>query len=221
MREIMAAEDDASTLARYACIYWLTLGYRTQVATLAYTIRTSREKRDFLLAFAYVFPICCQSYFIIDPCALSHSKDPANFINRWLASQARDLDVILGRQIGVSGENGGNVREEDLRRTDLFKMPWVSCRPTCTYAFPMLIIHISAFRSRKPSRYTKVKGKRTTPKRSNRYKRNNKRMQRELHSKAEPRDRLVRLGVGRASYQQASHSCKFGLWLRSILSMHC
>ncbi|GHJ86730.1 hypothetical protein NliqN6_3132 [Naganishia liquefaciens] len=84
MKEIMSAEDD--------------------VATLAYTIRTSREKRDFLLAF---------------------SKDPANFINRWLASQARDLDAILGRQIGVAGENGGNIREEDLRRTDLFKMPWV------------------------------------------------------------------------------------------------
>lgn len=58
-----------------------------------------------------------------------YSKDPANFINRWLASQARDLDAILGRQIGVSGENGGNVREEDLRRTDIFKMPWVSVQP--------------------------------------------------------------------------------------------
>lgn len=57
------------------------------------------------------------------------SKDPANFINRWLASQARDLDAILGRQIGVSGENGGNIREEDLRRTDLFKMPWVGYLP--------------------------------------------------------------------------------------------
>lgn len=84
MRDIIAAEDE--------------------VATLAYMIRTSREKRDFLQAF---------------------SKDPANFINRWLASQARDLDLILGRQVGVSGENGGNIREEDLRRTDLFKMPWV------------------------------------------------------------------------------------------------
>ena len=57
--------------------------------------------------------------------SLKCRKDPANFINRWLASQARDLDAILGRQIGVSGENGGNIREEDLRRTDLFKMPWV------------------------------------------------------------------------------------------------
>lgn len=60
---------------------------------------------------------------------MKYSKDPANFINRWLASQARDLDLILGRQIGVSGENGGNIREEDLRRTDLFKMPWVSAQP--------------------------------------------------------------------------------------------
>lgn len=53
------------------------------------------------------------------------SHDPANFINKWLASQARDLDLILGNEIGIPGTNGGLVREEDLRRSDLFRMPWV------------------------------------------------------------------------------------------------
>lgn len=53
------------------------------------------------------------------------STDPANFINRWLSTQARDLDLILGNQIGAIGSNGGGVREEDLRRSDLFKLPWV------------------------------------------------------------------------------------------------
>jgi len=32
---------------------------------------------------------------------------------------------MLGYQIGTSGSNGGSVREEDLRRSDLFNMPWV------------------------------------------------------------------------------------------------
>ena len=31
---------------------------------------------------------------------------------------------MLGYQIGA-GTNGGSVREEDLRRSDLFHMPWV------------------------------------------------------------------------------------------------
>jgi SWI/SNF-related matrix-associated actin-dependent regulator of chromatin subfamily D len=32
---------------------------------------------------------------------------------------------MLGYQIGTTGVNGGSVREEDLRRSDLFSMPWV------------------------------------------------------------------------------------------------
>jgi SWI/SNF-related matrix-associated actin-dependent regulator of chromatin subfamily D len=31
---------------------------------------------------------------------------------------------MLGYQIGTTG-NGGSVREEDLRRSDLFNMPWI------------------------------------------------------------------------------------------------
>ena len=32
---------------------------------------------------------------------------------------------MLGFQIGDVGTNGGSVREEDLRRSDLFQLPWV------------------------------------------------------------------------------------------------
>jgi SWI/SNF-related matrix-associated actin-dependent regulator of chromatin subfamily D len=32
---------------------------------------------------------------------------------------------MLGYQVGMAGVNGGSVREEDLRRSDLFQMPWV------------------------------------------------------------------------------------------------
>jgi SWI/SNF-related matrix-associated actin-dependent regulator of chromatin subfamily D len=46
-------------------------------------------------------------------------------MHNWLAAQARDLDTMLGHQIGLPGTNGGNVREDDLRRSDLFQLPWV------------------------------------------------------------------------------------------------
>lgn len=42
-----------------------------------------------------------------------------------MAAQARDLDHMLGYQIGAIGANGGKLREEDLRRSDIFTMPWV------------------------------------------------------------------------------------------------
>lgn len=46
-------------------------------------------------------------------------------MHNWLAAQARDLDQMLGYQIGMPGTNGGSVREEDLRRSDMFALPWV------------------------------------------------------------------------------------------------
>lgn len=55
----------------------------------------------------------------------SGSASPYAFIHNWLAAQARDLDQMLGFQIGAPGTNGGSVREEDLRRSDLFTLPWV------------------------------------------------------------------------------------------------
>ncbi|ODN72925.1 hypothetical protein L202_08340 [Cryptococcus amylolentus CBS 6039] len=75
-----------------------------KVAELAYFVRELKEKRDFLESFAV---------------------NPQSFINSYLAAQARDLDLSLGYQIGQATANGGSVREEDLRRSDLFQMPWV------------------------------------------------------------------------------------------------
>ena len=56
---------------------------------------------------------------------LTVRANPQAFIQNWLAVQARDLDQMLGYQIGTAAMNGGNVREEDLRRSDLFMLPWV------------------------------------------------------------------------------------------------
>ncbi|WWC73727.1 uncharacterized protein I206_107699 [Kwoniella pini CBS 10737] len=75
-----------------------------KVGELAYFARDIKQKRDFLESFA---------------------ANPQSFIQNWLAVQARDLDQMLGYQIGTPGLNGGNIREEDLRRSDLFSLPWV------------------------------------------------------------------------------------------------
>lgn len=56
---------------------------------------------------------------------LTTRSNPQAFIQNWLAAQARDLDQMLGYQVGTIGTNGGSVREEDLRRSDLFQLPWV------------------------------------------------------------------------------------------------
>lgn len=41
------------------------------------------------------------------------SKDPANFVKRWMSSQRRDLEVILGEATIGGGEDG---RGEEFRR---------------------------------------------------------------------------------------------------------
>ena len=49
------------------------------------------------------------------------AEDPAKFIQRFLESQAHDLESILG-----SGPTeGGTLRREDLQRSEFFRMPWV------------------------------------------------------------------------------------------------
>ncbi|KAK0483375.1 BAR-domain-containing protein [Armillaria novae-zelandiae] len=51
----------------------------------------------------------------------SFAKNPAEFIQTWLESQSRDLETILG-----SGPTEGlTVRQEELRRSEFFKLPWV------------------------------------------------------------------------------------------------
>jgi len=67
-----------------------------EIVQVAQTVRNSKEKRDFLLQFA---------------------NNPAKFVDRWLASQSRDLEVILGTEHGV--------KDEDMRRSDFFRLPWV------------------------------------------------------------------------------------------------
>ncbi|KAI8075195.1 hypothetical protein BC940DRAFT_287688 [Gongronella butleri] len=59
------------------------------------SINNSKIKRDFLLQF---------------------SKHPVEFINKWVASQARDLEVILGES---------KVNLEEMRQTDFYKQSWV------------------------------------------------------------------------------------------------
>ncbi|KAI9351770.1 hypothetical protein DFJ73DRAFT_830809 [Zopfochytrium polystomum] len=58
-------------------------------------IHHAKLKRDFMLAYA---------------------KDPVNFINKWIASQSRDLEMILGNS---------RVNLEEMRRSDFYKKPWV------------------------------------------------------------------------------------------------
>lgn len=59
------------------------------------SINNSKIKRDFLLQF---------------------SKEPVDFINKWIASQARDLEVILGES---------KINLEEMRQTDFYKQPWM------------------------------------------------------------------------------------------------
>lgn len=59
------------------------------------SINNSKIKRDFLLQF---------------------SKEPVDFINKWIASQARDLEVILGES---------KVNMEEMKQTDFYKQPWM------------------------------------------------------------------------------------------------
>ncbi|KZV82169.1 hypothetical protein EXIGLDRAFT_627443 [Exidia glandulosa HHB12029] len=67
-----------------------------EIASTAQAVRNAQQKRDFLLRFA---------------------EDPARFVESWLASQSRDLEVILGNDHGV--------KDEDLKRSDFFRLPWV------------------------------------------------------------------------------------------------
>lgn len=72
----------------------------TQISLLAQSLQNSYIKRTFLESFA---------------------RDPAKFIQTWLESQSRDLETVLG-----SGPTEGmTVRQEDLRRSEFFRLPWV------------------------------------------------------------------------------------------------
>ncbi|QRV90415.1 SWI/SNF complex protein [Ceratobasidium sp. AG-Ba] len=58
----------------------------------------------------------------------SFAAEPQLFIQRWIESQARDLDNILG-QGGMAGSGNAKPQvglgDEDLRRSEFFRLPWV------------------------------------------------------------------------------------------------
>jgi len=71
-----------------------------ECAMLAQSLHNSHVKRTFLQSFA---------------------EDPALFIQTWLESQSRDLENIIG-----SGPTEGlTVRQEELKRSEFFRLPWV------------------------------------------------------------------------------------------------
>uniref|UniRef100_A0A8H7XP97 DM2 domain-containing protein n=1 Tax=Psilocybe cubensis TaxID=181762 RepID=A0A8H7XP97_PSICU len=71
-----------------------------EIALLAQSLHNSHMKRTFLESFA---------------------NDPAQFIQTWLESQSRDLESILG-----SGPTEGmTLRQEELKRSEFFQLPWV------------------------------------------------------------------------------------------------
>ncbi|RDB17579.1 SWI/SNF and RSC complexes subunit ssr3 [Hypsizygus marmoreus] len=71
-----------------------------EIALLAQSLHNSHLKRTFLQSFA---------------------DNPAQFIQTWLESQSRDLETVLG-----SGPSEGmTVRQEELKRSEFFRLPWV------------------------------------------------------------------------------------------------
>ncbi|KAJ7767504.1 SWI/SNF complex protein [Mycena maculata] len=71
-----------------------------EIATLAQSLHNSHLKSTFLQSFA---------------------RDPAQFIQTWLESQSRDLETVLG-----SGPTDGlTIRQEELKRSEFFRLPWV------------------------------------------------------------------------------------------------
>ncbi|KAJ8660164.1 hypothetical protein O0I10_004023 [Lichtheimia ornata] len=71
------------------------MGLDEKIVQCVQSINNSKIKRDFLLQF---------------------SQEPVDFINKWIASQARDLEVILGES---------KINLEEMRRNDFYKQPWI------------------------------------------------------------------------------------------------
>ncbi|KIY65666.1 SWI/SNF complex 60 kDa subunit, partial [Cylindrobasidium torrendii FP15055 ss-10] len=71
-----------------------------EIALRVQALQNSHLKRTFLQSFA---------------------EDPAGFIQTWLESQSRDLDSVLG----TGASEGQSLRQDELRRSEFFRMPWV------------------------------------------------------------------------------------------------
>ncbi|SAM82350.1 uncharacterized protein UBRO_04655 [Ustilago bromivora] len=76
-----------------------------KIAQATATIRNRASARDFLAAFA---------------------KDPQGHLRTWIASQARDLDAILGNNpVPGAGGSVSNFTAEEMRRAETFRGAWV------------------------------------------------------------------------------------------------
>lgn len=73
-----------------------------RIAQATQSLENKTSTRDFLYNFA---------------------KDPHNHIQTWTASQARDLDTILGTNYATGGHL--HIGTEELRRSETFNAPWV------------------------------------------------------------------------------------------------
>lgn len=71
------------------------MGLDDKIVQCVQSINNSKIKRDFLMQF---------------------SKEPVEFINKWIASQARDLEVILGES---------KVNLEQIKESDFYQQPWM------------------------------------------------------------------------------------------------
>lgn len=88
------------------------MGLDEKIVQCVQSINNSKIKRDFLLQF---------------------SQEPVDFINKWIASQARDLEVgwvVLNGLLWcwywiqvILGESKINL--EEMRRHDFYKQPWI------------------------------------------------------------------------------------------------
>ena len=74
--------------------------YLLQIALHVQSLQNSHLKRTFLQSFA---------------------SNPRDFIQTWLESQSRDLEAIMGSGPSV----GATLRQDDLRRSEYFRLPWV------------------------------------------------------------------------------------------------
>lgn len=95
-----------------------------RIAQATQTLENRTSTRDFLAAFA---------------------RDPHNHLQTWMASQARDLNAILGQN--YSSSEHLNLSKEELRRSETFRGDWVDqavvradCRPFLLW-LPGLLTH--------------------------------------------------------------------------------
>lgn len=71
----------------------------------------------------------------------SFAKEPAQFIQTWLESQSRDLESILGN--GPS--EGQTVRQEELKRSEFFRLPWVEEVRVSLFSFAQFLNSCALF----------------------------------------------------------------------------